>query len=111
MICTITSFDNYSGNFEDSQEAVALKTSYLKAAQEVVANYLRFDPETEWNQAELPELIGLTILRIATLMLMEGGENIGVSSKSFADNSRQFIQYTNYNKYLSPLLAYRKAAF
>ena len=50
-------------------------------------------------------------MRIATLMLMEGGENIGVSSKSFADNSRTFISYTNYLKYLSPLQTYREVAF
>ena len=50
-------------------------------------------------------------MRIATLMLMEGGENIGVSGKSFSDNSRTFISYTNYMKYLSPLQTFRKAAF
>jgi len=44
-------------------------------------------------------------------MLMEGGENIGVTGKSFADNSRSFISYTNYMKYLSPLQTFRQVVF
>lgn len=111
MIVTLTEFDNYSGNMEDSQETVRLKTSFLSAAQELVGEYLRFNPEEEWNIPQIPEIVKVTILRIATLMLMEGGENIGVSGKSFADNSRSFISYTNYMKYLTPLQTYRKVAF
>ena len=44
-------------------------------------------------------------------MLMEAGENIGVTGKSFADNSRSFISYTNYSKYLNPLQTFREVAF
>ena len=43
-------------------------------------------------------------------MLMEGGENIGVSGKA-TQQFRTFISYTNYMKYLSPLQTYRKVAF
>lgn len=96
---------------EDSQDTVQLKTTFISAAQELVGEYLRFNPEEEWTSVEVPQIVRLTILRIATLMLMEGGENIGVSGKSFADNSRTFISYTNYMKYLSPLQTYRKVAF
>lgn len=111
MLVTITEFDNYTGNFEDSEETVKLKHTFLSSAQELVGEYLRFNPEEEWNQAQIPQIIKLTVLRIATLMLMEGGENIGVTGKSFADNSRSFISYTNYMKYLSPLQTYRKVVF
>ena len=111
MLVSISEFDNYSGNFEDSTQAVSLKTQLLMAAQELVGEYLRFDPEEKWEQNEIPNLIKTTVLRIATLMLMEAGENIGVSGKSFADNSRSFISYTNYSKYLNPIQTFREVAF
>lgn len=111
MLVTISEFDNYTGNFEDSVSVVSLKTTFLSSAQELVGEYLRFNPEEKWTIVTVPNLVKLTILRIATLMLMEGGENIGVTGKSFADNSRSFISYTNYMKYLSPLQTYREVAF
>lgn len=111
MLVSLNEFNNYSGNFEDDEQVTALKTNILKAAQELVNEYLRFNPEEEWVAQGIPSLIKLTILRIATLMLMEAGENIGVSGKSFADNSRSFISYTNYSKYLSPLQTFRKVIF
>lgn len=111
MLISVSEFDCYTGNFEDTSETVNLKKTFLKSAQELVSEYLRFDVEKEWTLEQLPELVKLTILRIATLMLMEGGENIGVSGKSFADNSRTFISYTNYQKYLSPLQTYRRVVF
>ena len=56
---------------------------------------------------ELPKLLTLSTLRIASLMLQEFNSNIGVSSKSFADQSRTFINYSNYDKYLQPLKSLR----
>ena len=56
--------------------------------------------------ATTPDLMKLTALRIASLMLEEAHGNIGVTSKSFADLSKTFISYTNYNKYLAPLAPY-----
>ena len=109
MIVDVDTFNAYTGNMEDSEQAVELKKLFLNSAEELVSEYLRYKPENEYT--EIPEVIKLTILRIATLMLMEGGENIGVSGKSFADNSRTFISYTNYNKYLSPLQTFRKVVF
>lgn len=91
MLVTIAQFDNYTGNFEDSTETVALKTTFLSSAQELVTEYLRFNPETKWTAVTMPSIVKVTVLRIATLMLMEGGENIGVTGKSFSDNSRTFI--------------------
>lgn len=45
MIVTVSQFNEYTGNFEDSQAAVGLKNTILLAAQELVSEYLRFDPE------------------------------------------------------------------
>lgn len=110
MIVTVSQFNEYTGNFEDSENTLALKNTILSASQELVSEYLRFDPEEKWGQS-VPDLVRLTVLRIGTLMLMEAGENIGVTGKSFADNSRSFISYTNYSKYLNPLQTFREVAF
>ena len=174
MILTVTQFDTYSGNYEASEAVIAMKTSILKSAQEIVSNYIGFDPESAqrddwisaignnrlyllahpvtqvtsvelngvevpqtaysvhdrylrlnngvwpeglenvkvvytagWSSENLPETIKLVILQIATLMLMEAGENIGVTGKSFGENSRTFINYTNMNKWLSKLDEYK----
>ncbi len=56
-----------------------------------------------WDIQQMPSVITLSILRIATLMLSETNGNIGLTGKSFADNSRTFINYSNYRKYLQPL--------
>ena len=111
MIVSLSEFDEYTGNYENEQKVVSLKTTLLSSAQELVGEYLRFDPESKWKPEEVPNLVKTTILRIATLMLMEAGENIGVSRKSFADNSRTFISYTNYHKYLNPLQTFREVLF
>ncbi len=110
MLVDIAEFNEYTGNMEDAEETLKLKTLFLQSAEELVCEYLRFRPEDELKE-DIPDIVRLTILRIATLMLMEGGENIGVSGKSFSDNSRSFISYTNYHKYLSPLQTFRKVVF
>lgn len=115
MLVTLTDFNTYTGNYETSNEVDALKSEILVSAQNIVADFLRFDPENyDWTSEGLsacPEIIELTIKRIATLLLMEAGENIGVTSKSMPDNSRTFINYTSYFKYLRPIQNYRKAVF
>lgn len=111
MLVTIDQFNEYTGNFEDSEQVVAMKTMFLQSAQEVVSEYLRFNPETKWQPEETPYVIKLTTIRIASLMLEESGGNIGISSKSFADSSRTFISYANYKKYLSPIDTYREVSF
>lgn len=52
---------------------------------------------------EIPPIVKHATLRIASLMLQEFDSNIGVTSKSFADQSRTFINYSDYKKYLLPL--------
>lgn len=60
---------------------------------------------------ELPPLIEQTILRIASLLWSESDGNIGVTSKSFADGSRNFVSFTNYRKYLQEIEAYKGVYF
>lgn len=116
MLVAVADFNAYTGNMEADTDMVALKTQILMSAQNIVADFLRFDPENHaWNDDPTlnvcPDIIKLTIKRIATLLLMEAGENIGVTSKSMPDNSRTFINYTNYLKYLTPIQNYREVAF
>lgn len=116
MLVSVADFNSYTGNMEADTDVVALKTQILMSAQNIVADFLRFDPENHvWNDDPLlnicPDIIKLTIKRIATLLLMEAGENIGVTSKSMPDNSRTFINYTSYFKYLRPIQNYREEKF
>ncbi len=181
MIASIAMFNTYSGNFEDSPEAVQLKTAFLSTAEDIVASYLGFDPNQQeytdvvacgsgsrrlylcarnitsvgaltlgttevditqvkvcddyisfidhttkfpigednivvsytagWEIEQMPSVIVVSILRIATLMLSETGGNIGLTGKSFADNSRTFVNYSNYRKYLQPLDSMRILGF
>ena len=68
-------------------------------------SYIEVEYDTGWQ--DVPELIKMTILRIAGLMLTEASGNVGLTSKSFGDQSRNFLNYTNYAKYLDPLSLYR----
>ncbi|MBQ0071486.1 MAG: hypothetical protein KBS81_06480 [Spirochaetales bacterium] len=116
MIVTVDQFNAYSGNYEDKASAVEVKKLFLESAEEIVEGYLGYDPEAQpqlelWGTESLPASIKLSILRIATLMLQETGGNIGLTGKSFADNSRTFINYSNYRKYLQPLDPIRLARF
>jgi hypothetical protein len=52
----------------------------------------------------IPNLLMLTCIRIAALLLSESGGNIGVNSKSFGDSgTRTFVNTVNYSKYLTLL--------
>ena len=170
MIVTVNEFNTYSENYETDSNVVALKEDILNSAQEIVKEYLGFDPESGnhtdyisaignnrlylfahpisavssvtvngvavtsdeytindrylrlksgvwpegdenvavsytagWSAQTLPDTIKMAILQIATLMFMEAGENIGITGKSFSENSRTFINYTNFKKWLEKL--------
>ena len=49
---------------------------------------------------DLPQIIKLTVLRIAALLQTESNNNIGISGKSFIDGSRTFTNFTNFERYL-----------
>jgi hypothetical protein len=56
----------------------------------------------------IPGIFKVVILEIAALLSMEAGENIGVNSTSFdGGNTRSFVNYTNFSKYLAKLERYR----
>ena len=117
MLVTLEQFNAYTGNYENDAAAQAQKNEYLKSAQNIVADFLRFDPEQMvWTEGknpgeDCPDIIKLTVKKIATLQLMEAGENIGITGKSMPDNSRTFINYTSYMKYLRPVQNYRVEVF
>lgn len=171
-LVSLKSFEQYTGNFEDSREAVELKQQYLDAAESIVIDYLGYNPVSSsydeylsgigdyklylhaqpitnvnficvdnnpidistiatkdsyiydicrnrvftlgvenihinYNAGfqcdNIPDVIKVSILRIAALMLQEQGGNIGLTGKSMGENSRTFINYTNYDKFLEPL--------
>lgn len=56
---------------------------------------------------DLPQIIKLTVLRIAALLQVESNNNIGISGKSFMDGSRTFINYTNFDRYLIACSKYK----
>lgn len=82
----------------------------------VVHNYLVFPTRRSGTLAvryrggldPLPHLVKLACLQVATLKLMETGKKIGVTGTQLPDGmGHQFINYTNYEKYLKPLAGYR----
>ena len=56
---------------------------------------------------DLPQIIKLTVLRIAALLQTESNNNIGISGKSFMDGSRTFTNFTDYSKYLIQCSKYK----
>ena len=56
---------------------------------------------------DLPQIIKLTVLRIAALLQTESNNNIGISGKSFIDGSRTFTNFTNFDRYLIACANYR----
>ena len=60
-----------------------------------------------FSSTDLPDIIKLTVLRIAALLQTESNNNIGISGKSFMDGSRTFINFTNYDKYLIQCSKYK----
>ena len=132
MLVTVKEFNVYSGDFEGEEttpqqgqevqksDVTLLKEQLLKSAQNIVSDFLRFDPaQRVWTEGknpgeDCPDIILLTIKKIATLQLMESGENIGITGKSMPDNSRTFINLNDkgsYKSWLRPIQNYREVAF
>ena len=83
---------------EDHIRFVDHSTKFPVGEDNIVVSYT-----AGWEIGQMPSVIVVSILRIATLMLSETGGNIGLTGKSFSDNSRTFVNYSNYRKYLQPL--------
>lgn len=56
---------------------------------------------------KIPDLITQTILRIAALLKTESNSNIGITSKSYSDGSRSFLNFNDFSKYLNPLYPFK----
>lgn len=59
---------------------------------------------------KIPAIMKMTVLRIATLLQLESDSNIGVSSRSFQDNTRTFLNTKNYEPYLIQCSNYKLLA-
>lgn len=96
-----------SADYEvEGNKVLLLNNKIFARSEKIVVTYMAglYDP----NIAEpVPPDIKHATLRIAALMLDETHGNIGVTGKSFADLSKTFINYSNYDKYLKPLAHYR----
>lgn len=102
-----------SGNSVDAS-AFTLNDTYLRLKDGVFPQGIENVEVTYtagWTSANMPSVITMVILQIATLMLEEAGGNIGITGKSFDDNSRNFINYTNFDKWLKKLDALRVLRF
>jgi len=56
----------------------------------------------------VPALIQMAAMEVASLLSLQAGENIGVSSTSFdGGNTRSFTNYTSFDKYLRPISRYK----
>jgi hypothetical protein len=103
MLITREELQKYSGIVPNED---GLQDMYCTAAEDIISNYLGY-PVTERFE-DPPAVIVLTALRIATLLQTESDNNIGITSKTFGDSgTRVFTNYTNFDKYLLPLSAYK----
>lgn len=80
---------------------------YTLDGSSVFQSGVEYEVHYEGGYRNVPEDIKLAVIRIASLQLAESQGNIGISGKSNMDQSRTFISYNNYDKYLRPLIGYR----
>ena len=107
MLINDTAFDTSLFNFKDDYIYFSdYKMPFKKGIDNILISF-----KAGWDPSSMPSVIKLSILRIATLMLSETNGNIGLTGKSFSDNSRTFINYSNYKKYLQPLDVLRIVRF
>lgn len=64
-----------------------------------------------WTSGTVPAEVCQTIIQIASLLLQESGGNIGITGKSMSENSRTYVNYTNFTKWLEKLDAFRVVRF
>jgi methylmalonyl-CoA mutase cobalamin-binding subunit len=76
-----------------------LESSFTEGTNNILVSYT-----AGYADEDIPGVIKLTILRIAGLMLVETGGNIGATSKSFdMGGSRTFVNTKDYAPYLKVL--------
>lgn len=73
----------------------------LREGMKILVNYCA-------GYREIPELIEMTILRLAALLKSEANGDIALTSKSYgSDGSRSFYNYQNWDKFMAPLAPLR----
>lgn len=96
---------------ETSQQLIAI---HIGTAQQIITNYVLFDCETVLTDSEHYDAAAVAMfqnvcLRIATLLQLEDGGNIGVNNvNSGVGVTRSFANIVDYTPYLKPLSAFRK---
>lgn len=86
---------------------------HIGTAQQIISDYVGFDAEevmaedSPYTEAQ-KSLFQSVALRIATLLQLEGGGNIGVSASGAEGVSRSFLNVVDYTPYLKPLSAFRR---
>ncbi len=116
MLITLDEFNAFTGNYEASEEQKSMKKIFIETAQNLVADFLRFDPEAfDWTEVTpdglCPAAIKNAVMEIANLRLAETGGNIGITGKSMPDNSTTFINYSSFKKFLTPIQNWRVIEF
>lgn len=98
---TVDGVSKTVGNYSiDSNQIAEINGNPFGIGSIIVAGY-------HGGYSTVPGAIKHTELQIASLMTMEQGDNIGTSGSSFdGGNSRTFISYTNFGKYLASLAQY-----
>ncbi|MCL2157657.1 MAG: hypothetical protein FWH54_06515 [Methanobrevibacter sp.] len=114
MIISIKEFIDYTGTHVDD---TSLLEKYILSSQDIINNYLSYNVEEKIfnpktclieDTIDIPEIVKMTCLRIASILEAESNGNIAISSKSFGESgSRQYINYTNFDKYLLQISSYR----
>jgi hypothetical protein len=93
----VEAFRQFTGVVEEDDRLIV---SCLQSASDIIASYL----DVQDFSAIPEELLRQSTLRIAALLHSESGQNIGVTSKQFADSgTRTFVNSVNYDKYLIQL--------
>lgn len=115
MLITAALLYSYNGieqkEDETSQQLIEI---HIGTAQQIISNYVLFDCETVLTDSEHFDAAAVAMfknvcLRIATLLQLEDGGNIGVNNvNSGVGATRSFANIVDYTPYLKPLSAFRK---
>lgn len=117
MLITPELLQDYNGiHVPEEGAGRTLVEIHIGTACQIINDYVGFDtdevvfPHSRYTAAER-SIFQQTALRIATLLQLEGGGNIGVgSSSSDASVGRSFLNIVDYTPYLKPLSAFRRNA-
>ncbi len=97
---------------EQNDSSQAIIKIHIGAAQQIINDYVGFNCEEILSNSDYDEaaisMFQNVALRIATLLQLEDGSNIGVSVSGEFGTSRSFLNVVDYTPYLKPLSAFRK---